>query len=157
MPEFQKVFSTEDNFATFACPSCGKIKKMDVSRYKNHKKAVKLKYKCRHCQTITSFFLERRLHYRKTVNLKGTYEHKDKKGFMIILDLSLYGVKLKLYSIGSIAVGDRLNLEFTLDDGEFSKIKKEVIVKNIIGKNIGAKFASINHYGKFGNYIAFHF
>lgn len=157
MSESQKVFVTEDDVATFACPSCGKVKHVDVSRYKNHKKAVKLKYKCRYCQTISSFFLERRLHYRKTVNFKGSYEHQGKKGFMIITDLSRYGVKLKLYSIGSITVGDRLNLEFILDGGEYLKIKEEVIVQNIVGKNIGAKFVSTNHYGKFGNYIAYHF
>ena len=157
MPETKKVFISENEVATFVCPECGNVKNINVSKYKNHTKAVKLKYKCKNCQHTTSYFLERRVHYRKSVNLKGSYKHKNKKGFMIVTDLSRYGLKIKLYSLGSIKVGDKLNLEFILDDNESSKVEKDVIVKNIIDKNIGVEFTSSHHYGKFGNYIAYHF
>ena len=55
----EKIFVTEDNMAVLECPQCKKGKRVDVSRFKDVRQAVKIKVKCP-CGHLFKVILERR-------------------------------------------------------------------------------------------------
>jgi len=152
----QKIFITRSGKANITCAQCGKVSGTDVSKFKHTDKAVNLKVTCA-CGHKFSVILERRLHIRKGVDLKGTLTFKDKKYGMKIFDISRMGLKLRTEIILAIQEGERLVIDFILDDFGKSRVEKEVIVKKTNGTDIGVEFTSHNHYDKFGPYILFHF
>lgn len=156
MPE--KVYIGENNMATFRCPKCDKSKTTDVSRYKHIQTAVRVKLKCP-CGHAYTVLLERRKHVRKNLNLTGSFFHEGNrsKGTMTVLDLSRSGVRIRLAFAIEIQTGDKLNLEFTLDDKDHSVVTKEVVVRSVNDLLIGAEFTAKEHYDKLGSYLLFDF
>jgi predicted RNA-binding Zn-ribbon protein involved in translation (DUF1610 family) len=152
----QKVFITRSGKANFACPECGKIKQLDVSRYNTVDKEVKLKYTCT-CKHIFSVILERRKHIRKKVDLPGVLILGNKKYPIQVIDISRVGLKIRTKGILDLRLEDKAVLEFALDDPGRSKVSKEIVIKKINQTNIGVEFLSQDHYDKFGAYILFHF
>jgi hypothetical protein len=144
----QKVFITGDNQATFACPACKKTRTVDVSRQKGLERAIKIKVKCP-CGYDYPVMLERRQQHRKEVSFPGTYVHLKNfrpvgKGVMMVTDLSRAGIKVTISDSRHFAVGDRLRVEFRLDDRKRSLIDKEVIVRKVDGADLGTQFASVD-------------
>jgi len=129
---------------------------MDVSKFVHVDKAVKLKVTCA-CGHDFSVTLERRLHIRKKANLKGTLMFKAKKYDIRITDISRYGLKIITEKPIDVQDGEKLIIDFVLDDAGQSQVEKEVIVRKINGANIGVEFSSHDHYDRFGPYLLFHF
>jgi hypothetical protein len=50
-------------------------------------------------------------------------------------------------------VGDKLTIEFTLDDEEHSKIREEGTVRRIQSNIVAMKFTTTDHYGKLGRHL----
>jgi hypothetical protein len=50
-------------------------------------------------------------------------------------------------------VGDKLTIEFTLDDEEHSLIREAGIVQRIQSNIVGLDFKTTDHYGKLGRYL----
>ena len=148
----QKVYLTDSNQATFICPQCKKTKTVDLSRFAHATRAVKINSKCS-CGHKWTSVLEKRKRYRKAVNFSGTYDYiKDEKvvdrGGMRILDLSIGGAKVKINGERNLQVGDRLNLEFHLDDDNATLIKKRVTIRTVNGSHIGTTFGSADNIGQ---------
>ena len=144
----EKVFVTESNMAVFECPQCNKGKSVDVSRFKDVRRAVRLKVKCP-CGHIYRVVLERRRHFRKDVNFPGTYTHvlsdyREEKGGITVKDLSRSGVKVRLNVEKGFKIGDILLVEFQLDDKQRSLIKKNAVIKKISDSYLGLEFNSID-------------
>lgn len=150
----QKVFITNNNLATFICPQCEKTRTVDVSKYKNLAQAAKVKVKCS-CGHAYSVELDKRKHYRRETSLTGVYIHivsslgtdfseEVGKGIMTVQDLSRSGLRFKLNVAPTFAVGDKLLLEFRLDDKKRSLIKKEVSIRSIKGLIIGTEFTHLD-------------
>ncbi len=152
----QKIFITKSGKANITCSECGKVKSMDVSKFTNIDKAVSLKVTCV-CGHHFSVTLERRLHFRKSVNLSGQTMFKNKKYMLKILDISRQGLKLRTERPIDIQKGEKIIIDFTLDDVGQSQVEKEVVVKKINGTDIGVEFVSHDHYDRFGPYLLFHF
>ncbi len=153
----KKTFINSFNKATFVCPECERSKTINVSKYKETKKAVKVNCMCS-CGHSYTVLLERRQHFRKKVSLSGIFtQNKNKKGFITVNDLSRSGLKFELFEDEYFQIGDRLWIEFTLDDPSQSLIKREVIIKNIRGLYIGAEFESPEHLDKLGPYLLYNF
>lgn len=143
----QKVFITAENKATFTCPECERVRAVDVTQYKALDTAVRIKVKCP-CGCHYPVVLDRRLQYRRQVNLKGTYYQVADgryvgKGPMIVSDVSRTGLKLGLKNGGRLNFGDKLFVEFHLDDLKRSFIQKEVVVRNVHGSELGTEFISM--------------
>jgi len=151
-----KVFMNKKKMATFTCPECDKIRQMDVSKYYKINKPIKLKYTCT-CKHKFSVILERRQHVRKKISLKGHIIGNLKKIPILVLDISRFGLKIKLIEKFEVTVGEKIRIEFTLDDREQSKIYKGVIVRSVFSGEIGVEFDSSDHYDKLGTYLLFHF
>jgi hypothetical protein len=142
MPE-QKVFINNDNMATFVCPKCKKATTADVHEYKDINKAVRIQHTCA-CGHSHTVLLERRQFYRKYVSIPGFYtiDGEDVKRPMTVKDLSRSGLKLKIEEEANLKIGDKLNVEFQLDNPQKTLIKKEVRVKTVMGLNVGTAFLS---------------
>ncbi len=141
----EKVYITSKQMATFICPLCQKSKTVDVSKYASLDKIVKVKVTCPCGYGYTSI-LEKRKKYRKETNLPGSFVHlvegrRVGGGLMNVRDLSTSGLKIHTNAQHSCAVGDVVLVEFSLDDTHRTLIKKKVIVRNVVGQNIGTEFA----------------
>lgn len=139
----KKVFINNDNMATFVCPKCKKQTTADVSEYKDINKAVRIQHTCS-CGYSQTVLLERRKFYRKDVNIKGIYTLPQERGRkpMTVMDLSRSGLKLELNGEGEVKAGDRITVEFKLDNPQKTLIKKDVIVKTAFGRMAGTEFCS---------------
>jgi hypothetical protein len=140
----EKVFITSQQMATFVCPKCSRSKTVNVSKYANLDKLIKVNVKCPCGHAYTSI-LEKRKRYRKETNLPGGYIHIAEgrpvnRGLMTVTDVSATGLKLKLNVSQNCAIGDHMEVEFHLDDRNRTLIKKRVIVRNINGPLVGVEF-----------------
>jgi predicted RNA-binding Zn-ribbon protein involved in translation (DUF1610 family) len=141
----QKVFITTKNTATFVCPECGNTSIANVSKYAAIDKKVTVNCKCI-CGHQFKVSLEKRRQYRKATNLPGVYYyergHGDvDKGNMRVVDISSNGLKLKFSVERHFDGGERLRVEFHLDDKRHTLIKKEVIVRNTFNNLVGTSFS----------------
>jgi predicted RNA-binding Zn-ribbon protein involved in translation (DUF1610 family) len=141
----QKVFITTKNTATFVCPECGNTSIANVSKYAAIDKKVTVNCKCI-CGHQFKVSLEKRRQYRKATNLPGIYYydrgHGDvDKGNMRVVDISSNGLKLKFNVERHFDGGERLRVEFHLDDKRHTYIKKEVIVRNTFNNLVGTSFS----------------
>lgn len=152
----QKVFISRSGKANITCPVCEKVKQVDVSKFVHMDKAVTLKVNCP-CGHSFSVSLERRLHFRKSVSLRGHTLFNDIKYTLRILDISRMGLKIKTDKPMGVQRGEKLIIDFTLDDATRSQVEKEVIVRKAYGTDLGVEFVTNEHYDKFGPYLLFHF
>ncbi len=139
----KKAFINKNNQATFVCPSCGDTKVVDVTKFLAIKKPVRFKRKCR-CGQITPFLLERRQFYRKPVDIQGTCRvlKNDAEIPVRIRDLSRSGLKIDLTADYPVEIGDKLFVEFRLDNKQRTLIQREVVVRKIEGLSLGTEFTS---------------
>ena len=139
-----KLFLTHDNKATLACPVCERSRTIDASPYITLSRIVKIRISCP-CGYQYTAELERRRYYRKKVHFPGRYAQVPEgrypgRGQMAVIDLSRSGVKMRLDRDKNFRVGDRIVLEFQLDDAKRSKVRKESVVRRIDGAELGAEF-----------------
>jgi len=180
--KFPRVYISSDNTADFICPVCDKHKTLDVSKYKNIRRSVLLKYKCQ-CGHSFSVFLERRQGgHRKETDLFGTYKcffwgQGARTGRMVVIDVSLSGMRFKLRQTDSniiqhspstgteefvgtkgptdadLNVDDTVWAEFHLDDRKKSLIKQETMIRWINDPYVGVEFTSKNSDSVLGFYM----
>ena len=151
----QKVFLNQSGKASFSCPECGKTRQMDVSKFKNIGKEVKLKVTCA-CKHKFPVILERRQYIRKQVALKGKIYLSDGQYHVQVINISRYGMRIKTNGALNINLMDKVILEVQLDDATQSIVKREMIVKTIKIPELGLEFVEKNHYDKLGSYLLFH-
>lgn len=152
----QRIFLTKSGTANSACPECGELQTLDVSKYQNIEKEVRLKCTCK-CKHVFPVILERREHVRKEVLFPGVIFLKRKQRPVTIVNISRFGLQIRISRALNITSGDRVNIEFTLDDATRSRVRKKMIVRNIVENKIGMEFVDRNHYDKLGSYLLFHF
>ena len=147
-----KVFLNEKNQSVIICPKCGKTKTADLSRYEKLNSNLQFQAKCA-CSHTFKVTVEKRRFVRKRTTLKGwiyRYTGTDKKikEPVTIKDLSSTGVKFIFENAALLSVGDRLMIEFNLDDAKGSSINDEIVVRNIDDFYIGAQFCFRGYSGK---------
>ncbi len=141
----QKVFITTNDTATFVCPECGNTSVANVAKYAAINKRVMVNCKCI-CGHNFKVSLEKRRQYRKSTDLPGVYYydmgHGDvDKGIMRVVDISSNGLKLKLNVERRFKGGEKLRVEFHLDDKRRTFIEREVIVRNVYNNLVGTSFS----------------
>lgn len=137
----EKVFINNYKKASFTCPACKKRRMLNVAGYRNIQEEVRITHRCS-CGKDCTFLLERRIFPRKRVRLSGNYIWKERRKTMIVKDISRGGVKLELASEMEMKmeIGDKLVIEFCLDDQRQTLIHKEVIVRYKREPYIGVEF-----------------
>jgi hypothetical protein len=138
------------HLAAFDCPSCQRSKSINMSKQllAESFEPIEIQYECQ-CGAAYTVTLERRKHHRKETRLSGIYTHmvgkrKLNKGIMTVVDVSRSGLKLKfnLNVNQYFSMGDRLYVEFHLDNDAHTLIQKEVTIKGIADNTIGVEFAN---------------
>jgi len=152
----QRIYLTKSGTAGIACPECGKNRQMDVSKYRDIQKEVKLKCTCK-CKHTFSVTLERRQQVRKKVLLTGGVLLNQKQYPVDIINISRIGLRIKTKGRLDISLLDRVELEFTLDDATRSVVRKKLLARTMRENEIGLEFVDKNHYDKLGSYLLFHF
>lgn len=152
----KKICYTNDGSIQISCPKCGKDKLVDVSQYLKMDKVLNFKATCK-CKHVFSITIERRQHIRKKVDLKGSLTHRSKQYPVKIIDISKLGMGIITQKPLNIYEGERLVVDFVLDDQLRSKVSKDIVVSKKSGTKIGCKFFSDDHYDAFGKYMLFYF
>jgi hypothetical protein len=152
-----RVFINDQGQGSFICPACNKGAIRDLSEFLQIPTVVRLKCKCS-CGSVYRVLVERRRHFRKPVNLVGMFFFQDNrghpvKGLIKVHDISQSGIRFSVNSIPDFKVGDRLTIEFTLDDEDRSQIREAGTVRRIHTNIVGMTFNHTDHYGKLGQYL----
>jgi len=144
----QKAFISSTNQTTFSCPQCKNTRTVDVTKHKALDKAVKIKIHCP-CGHDYPVLIERRKQFRKTVSLPGTCmrvynQRRAGTGAMVVKDVSRHGLSIRVNDVAYMKIGDILEVNFKLDDTKGSAIQKEVLIRKIVGHDLGTEFVSID-------------
>jgi hypothetical protein len=139
-----KLYVDNENKATLVCPACERSRTIDATSYVALSRVVRMRIKCP-CGQQTIAELERRRHFRKPVHFTGTYakmagRRVDAADPMAVVDLSRTGVRLRVRRRRRLQIGDRLMLQFQLDDLKRSTVCREGVVRRIDGADLGAEF-----------------
>ena len=153
----KRVFINDQGTGTFICPVCQKGVIKDLSNFRHIKSAVRLKCTCS-CGHVYRVLVERRRHFRKPVNLMGRFVFDDRRkrplrGLLRIRNISQSGVQFTINIEPEFRVGDKLTIEFSLDDEEQSPISLEGVVARIENNIVGLAFDTTDHYGRLGQYL----
>jgi len=140
-------YPDKDSMAMICCPACGFARKVDALKYRNTNKALTVKCKCGETFKCSVDF---RKSYRKRVNLAGEYTilKNQKKGEMLVEDISLGGLGFNNMAHHSLENGDVLELKFRLDDPNRSELVRKVSVKIVKGHFVGTEFMEKNRFDK---------
>ncbi|GAB6144119.1 sensor domain-containing diguanylate cyclase [Desulfocicer niacini] len=81
---------------------------------------------------------ELKVGFRKKVSLMGDFKHFNRKifGRITVHDVSMQGISFETRKPEGFEVGDLLDVNFTLDDRNRSRIKRRVSVRIVDGKSI---------------------
>jgi hypothetical protein len=142
--------------ATFICPCCNRKKTLLLAQYRIEK-PTRIRYRCG-CKETFCAVLERRGKTSREMHLMGTCTSSGEKpwsGRMTVKRLNARGVTLMLNIRQKVMVGNRLLLEFVLDDAKQSIVKKQVVVTATDGPSVSAVFLSQEHFDNLGPYLFF--
>lgn len=130
-------YVNREGITILQCPQCGNSKSIDTTG-KNYA-LKKFKATCR-CSAILRGQFEFRRHYRKKVRLPGSFVHPESgiRGNIIIENISLMGLGFTCLRKHDYHKGDELEVTFTLDDPQKSKVTLQVTVIYIQERFIGA-------------------
>jgi hypothetical protein len=139
--EIIKTFVRNDDTATVSCPGCQMTKNVAVGKFRHCKHTITINCLCKETFKVAFDF---RRHYRKAVSLHGTYEIISKGrvggGIIQINNISRNGLMFTVSGLHRIEEGQKLRVEFELNDKKKTLLKKEVIVKEVQQNTIGCQF-----------------
>jgi hypothetical protein len=94
--------------------------------------------------------LDVRKYTRKSTRLPGVYrcERSGKTGGLVVEDLSFGGMRFEVATPHAIALNDRLQVSFTLDDTDRTIVHEYVCVQSVCDKIVGAIFTQTNDFDK---------
>jgi hypothetical protein len=134
-----KTFVPDDGLAAITCPKCGITRRVPVGDYRGRRHAIKVRCRCK--QTF-SIELEFRQFHRKSTHLSGFYEIISAKsgGRATIKDLSRNGMGLLISGVHNVGVGQKILVNFALDDKNNTQLKKTAVVRSVNQNRIGCEF-----------------
>lgn len=134
-----RVFVNKNNRVSIMCPDCGELQTIDVAKYLDNTRLVKVECKCGCMFTIQLEFEKTDL---KNTNLVGEYSKTDQdqgKKRMIVENISEADIGFIPDKNHNIKKGDVICVEFVMDDEQNSLIVEEVIVRQVQSRYISAK------------------
>ncbi len=125
------------------CPSCEKVRIVDVEKLKRKKHCVQVRCSC---GKIFPIQIDFRQSSRKKVHLYAEYvndsQYTRKMRTGIVADLSLGGLALNIYDDQVVRLHDTLRVVFRLDNQQNREIQKRMKVVHLDSKKrrVGCKF-----------------
>ncbi len=160
----KKIFVPSNLVATFSCPSCKKSVRKDVSKFFKNKTLLKLKCKCS-CQNRFLVILERRRSIRKVVHLEGHLKKINLKNHIIqkllkytikVENLSKHGFRIKLLKKVPLKVGEKVKIEFNLNNLNKSKVSRTVrVIKMLSQIDVCCEFLFSDRDNNLGDQLLF--
>lgn len=154
--EITKLFVGSDGKVNYTCPGCGRTKTLDVSKFLELDKEIRLKSKCP-CGHQGRLLVERRKNFRKKTSFPGVYLYERKpdntdiqtgslfrRKAIEVVNLSNTGLRFKILGSHHLKIGDVGVAEFVLQDNNKSLIRQKVEVRNINKDEVGAQFCHID-------------
>ena len=139
----ERIKVTKDGEIEITCPNCNLSKIFSIKKYIKHSKTVRVRIRCK-CGFTKSALLERREAYRKKASFIGCYVNNDidKKLEIKVINLSANGIRFKINGVSKYKFkpGDKLTIEFKLNEMSTSSIQKKVIIRNFQNSSISAEF-----------------
>ncbi|MDI6795876.1 MAG: PilZ domain-containing protein [Desulfatibacillaceae bacterium] len=138
--EIVKAYVNPDFTALLVCPHCGMSRSTNVEKYAENKDPLRVK--CR-CAVIYGVNLEFRRQYRKKTNLPGRYTimgPPNRIGPMIVVNVSMGGIGFVTKGINPLKVGDKVEVDFKLDDVNQSQVKRNAVVRVVDESFVGVQF-----------------
>ena len=133
-----RAFVTEQGSATIVCPNCEITKNITVADYRGNKHSIKIRCRCQQTFTID---LEFRQFHRKPTDLVGFYEiSSGDGGRAVIKDLSKNGLGFMVSGAHNVRVGQKILVNFALDDQKGTTLKKMTVVRSVDDNRIGCEF-----------------
>ncbi len=136
-----KSYVNSNNNATVICPACNAAKHISATPYL-HKKHI-MRVSC-HCGEKFELKLDFRRHYRKSVNLPGTYTITTPKkiggGIIHIQNISQSGLGFTISGRHHMEIGLEIAIEFNLTNRTMNHIKKDATVRTVQNNYIGCEF-----------------
>ncbi len=157
IPMEHKIIIDSLDTATVTCPRCQRKKTLLLTQYRIDKPVTRIRYRCS-CKETFCAVLERRGRGAREMRLAGTCTSRGEKkwsGRMTVKRLNARGVTLMLSTRQKVMTGNRLDLEFVLDDAKQSIVKKQVVVTAMDGPYVSAVFLSQEHFDNLGPYLFF--
>ncbi|GAB7082088.1 PilZ domain-containing protein [Megalodesulfovibrio paquesii] len=135
-------FADPHGMASIVCPHCSREKRIDATKYKKGTKNLLVTCQCGH---RFEAHLELRQSPRKRVKISGEYTHLEtfETDDVVILDLSLTGLRLSILGPHGVRVGDRLRVAFTLDTPLHPKFSREVEVTGVSRQVVHGRFINV--------------
>jgi hypothetical protein len=136
-----KTHVDSDGTAAITCPVCSNQKRASVATLKDKKHALTVRCSCK---TVFRVLLNYRSHYRKSVNLSGTYttlyQYDQCKGLAQITNVSAGGLQYRVVGLNRLHPGSIVDLDFQLDNTQRSQINKQALVRYAHDNVVGCEF-----------------
>lgn len=128
------------------CDRCQRLLGMKLRRLR---KTQPLPVSCP-CGMLFRVELDGRKYTRKSTQLVGAYrcENSGKIGGLVVEDLSFGGMQLAVHMPHSIAINDRLQVSFTLDDVDRTIVHEHVRVQYVHDTTVGVVFTHTAEFNK---------
>lgn len=155
--KFVYAFVNKENYTAFTCPYCEHAHRISVAKLEGKKHGIITKCNCSERFEVRLNF---RQFYRKSVNLDGEVLNvtmgSDKWFSMIVLDISMTGIRFKARGPKGIEKGHRLHVRFSLDGAMDNAIDKEVRVVHTRKDTYGCEFLNLAYEEKVLGYYLYH-
>ncbi len=137
----KRFYVNGDGVVTIVCPNCGKIKPLNLNRLPANLKSLKVQ--C-NCGEVFKARIEYRKKYRKPVELPGSYldRKRDEADKLLVLDISMGGMKLRTLRRHGMCAGDVIEVTFTLNTVPPRTITREVRIMHVTDLILGCAFTS---------------
>ncbi len=137
------TYVRNDDTATLICPACKTVKHIAVGKFRQGKHTITVRCICKHTFSVLFDF---RQYYRKQVNLPGTYEIISEGGIgggiIQINNISRSGLRFTVSGLHRIEEGQKLQVEFQLNDKKKTLLKRELIVRTVRQNTIGCRLTN---------------
>ena len=152
----EQVYVGEDGKATIVCAKCNRLKVVPTSHFKKRQHRIKVKCACSHIFIVN---LDFRQAFRKPTSFTGIYllfPPVSGGGIAQIHNISFKGISFEVRGIHAMDIGHKGCIDFTLDNKKLTHLKKEIIVRSVIGNRIGCEFNKVQAFEKdLGYYLRF--
>jgi hypothetical protein len=140
------IFVDDKGMVYLLCPFCGEGSKRPVEQFMHIHKPITISCSCGNTYDVQ---IDARKTYRKETSLEGLYAKLASPGdfeSMTVVNLTFSGCGLLAYKEPSLKEGDWIKLAFKLDDAKRTQIKRNAVVRRVIGNYIGCQFKATAAY-----------
>jgi hypothetical protein len=144
----KKVYLNKNKEGHFNCGECGKARKLSARDSESH---IAKGVDCS-CTSVTDVYLEQRQHFRKDVELIGTFKNiypdNCEMGKIIVEDISHTGMKFKTVTRNHLKKDDVIQIRFALKGNHNSIIAENGVVRFVNGLYVGIEFQHLSEHTK---------